>query len=109
MVRDARAFRLPEDAIAGIAGAISQREPSFDGLWPENVAIVAAFLAAATQWRVASTGGGMVPAQLRVIGFDYAGARVGIEAAGIAITPELWAGLRVMEAEAVRVLNEADG
>lgn len=39
------------------------------------------------------------------LGLDYAGARIGIEAAGIAITPELWAGLRIMERAAARALN----
>lgn len=72
----------------------------------ENAATVSAFLAAQTQWRTVTVGGGMGPSRVIYLGLDYAAVRVGIEAAGIAITPELWMGLQVMEAEATTALNE---
>jgi Phage related hypothetical protein (DUF1799) len=71
-----------------------------DGIWPDNVEIVEAFLAAASQWRAVGTNVGLI-----FLGLDYAAARVGIELAGIAVTPELWAGVRLMEAEARYTLN----
>lgn len=76
------------------------RPEEYAGVWPENWPIVKAFFAVATQWRVA---GGM---GLVVLGLDYAGVRAGLDAAGIAVTPDLWAGLRIMEAEACAALNE---
>lgn len=78
-----------------------------DGVWAENVDVVTAFLAASTQWRTASIGGGFAPSRIMYLGLDYAAARIGIEMAGIAVTPSLWNGLRVMEAEACSALNEA--
>lgn len=77
-----------------------------DGVWAENAAAVSAFIAASSQWRVASIGGGFVPAALIYIGLDYAGVRIGIEAAGITITPDMWSRVRIMEAAACAALNE---
>jgi hypothetical protein len=77
-----------------------------DGVWAENWAIVQAFLTVTTQWRVAAIGGGLVPGRLIVMGFDYAGVCAGLHAAGIAATPELWRGLRIMEEAAAAALNE---
>ncbi len=68
-----------------------------------------AFLAAASQWRAVSIGGGLAPARLYWIGLDYAGARAGIELSGITITPELWAGVQIMEDEARNALNRMAG
>lgn len=42
------------------------------------------------------------------IGLDYAGVRAGLRAEGIAITRELWTGLRFMEAAAAAALNESN-
>lgn len=59
---------------------------------------------AATQWRTAN-----VPAKhgfdVLWIGLDHAGALAGLAAAGISVTPELWAGIRTMEAAAIAALN----
>ncbi len=84
-------------------------ESDDDGLWPENEAIVEAFLSCDTQWRVAAVGRGLAPGRLFFAGLDYAGARAGIEAAGIVLTPELWRGVRIMEGEARDALNGIDG
>lgn len=91
------------------------RENAFDGIWPEHVSIVTAFLAVCSQWRVSpvSQGGMMTPASGMIaptaplfIGLDYASVRVGLDAELIDVTPTLWRGLRVMEAEACAALNE---
>lgn len=77
-----------------------------DAVWAENWPTVEAFLAVSSQWRVVSIGGGMAPAMPVYIGLDYAAARAGLDAAGITVTPELWSGVRVMEAAACSALNE---
>lgn len=91
------------------------RPNAFEGVWPENVAIVRAFLAVCSQWRVTpvSSGGMMTPAGNVIaptvplfIGLDYAAVRTGLDAELIEVTPTLWQGLRVMEGEACQALNE---
>lgn len=42
-----------------------------------------------------------------VTGLDYAGVRVGLDAAGIEVTPDLWADLRAVEIGAMAELNGA--
>jgi Phage related hypothetical protein (DUF1799) len=65
---------------------------------------VTAFLAAASQWR---TGVRADRSGIRTlwIGLDYAGVRAGLEALRLDVTPDLWAGLTVMEAAARDALN----
>jgi hypothetical protein len=70
------------------------------GVWQENVAAVTAFLAVSTQWRVVAGASGLL-----CTGLDYAGARAGIEALGIEITPRLWGDVQVIEAGALAELN----
>tara|TARA_Y100000815_G_scaffold150439_1_gene136292 strand:- start:57 stop:236 length:180 start_codon:yes stop_codon:yes gene_type:complete len=56
----------------------------------------------ATQFHVAAGPmGGVIP-----LGLDYAGARAGLELAGIETTPALWADLRVVEAGALEAMRE---
>ena len=100
---------MDEASIANLRRELAARSgDAGDGVWQDNVATVEAFLAASTQWRTESIAGGMGPGRLIFIGLDYAGARAGIEAAGIALTPELWDGVQVMEAAARAALNGAD-
>lgn len=89
----------------------------FEAVWPENIDIEQAFLSVCTQWRTVSVGGGgfagfggasLMPAHPLFIGLDYGAVRAGLDAAGIKTTPELWFGLRVMEAAAASALNKAD-
>jgi hypothetical protein len=87
---------------------LQQSAEGDEGLWPEHVAIVEAFFAVDTQWRTAPIGGGMVPTRIRFVGLDYAGVRAGLDALGMTVTPELWAGLQVMERAARDALNETD-
>uniref|UniRef100_A0A974ABJ9 DUF1799 domain-containing protein n=2 Tax=Bradyrhizobium quebecense TaxID=2748629 RepID=A0A974ABJ9_9BRAD len=90
--------------------AALQAEPTPDGeegVWPENVATVQAFLAVSTQWRVVSIGGaGFAPALPMFIGLDYASVRVSLDAIGMTVTPALWRGLQIMETAAGQALNE---
>lgn len=71
-------------------------------VFEENREIVELFIAADTQWRYA--GANAVPA-----GLDYAGVRAAADAIGVAITPEVHSGLRVMERAATRALIELRG
>lgn len=104
-VTEARRWGLPAPAVAAIAAQLASPTEADEGLWLENVAAVDAFLACDTQWRTAAVAGGLAPGRIVFIGLDYAGARAGIEAAGIALTPEIWEGVRIMEAEARDALN----
>lgn len=74
-------------------------------MWLDNWNTVRAFLAISTQWSVVSIGGGLAPAQTYWIGLNYGGVEAGLRGAEIASTPQLWAGLRVMEAAAKGTLN----
>jgi hypothetical protein len=96
-VADLRRLGMDETAIAEM---VARRPQDEDGLWPENAAVAEAFLSVATQWRTAPAGPGWV-----AIGLDYAAVRIGLRAAGIAVTPALWSGLRVMEDAAREALN----
>jgi hypothetical protein len=95
-VADLRRLGMDE---AGIAAVVAQGQGK-GGLWPENAAVAEAFLSVATQWRTAPAGPGWV-----AIGLDYTAVRIGLRAAGIAVTPALWSGLRVMEDAAREALN----
>ncbi|MDT3708174.1 MAG: DUF1799 domain-containing protein [Thiobacillus sp.] len=70
------------------------------GVWPEHEQAVNVFAALLTQWRMAPKGG--------VVGLDYAAIPPTLELLGV--EREAWPGLfeqlRVMENEAVKVMNE---
>lgn len=72
-----------------------------DGVWPEHVEAVLAFLSIQTQWRRESLpmGGS------RITGLDYTGARAGLEMAGFDITPDLWCDVIMIEAGALDARN----
>lgn len=105
--REARELGAPEEIVAQIEAA------SDDGqfeVWEENWTTVEAFLFVSTQWRLAPYGGGLGPQMIYWVGLDYTAVRAGLEGAGIAAAPELWHGLRLMEAAARAVLNgQQDG
>jgi hypothetical protein len=115
----AEALAWQGEAAASDQVAIDDKVPptivGYDALWPANLAIWDAFCAVATQWRVVSRGGGgfagiggaaLAPVSLMFIGLDYAAVRAGLDAEAIVVTPELWLGLRIMEAAALPALNE---
>lgn len=103
-------------SLANLQAALASSGPAenYEGLWPEHVAIVEAFLLVASQWRVASVShgmssmaGGFSSSQLVFIGLDYSAVRIALDAEGIAITRDLWRGLRTMEFAAIAALNES--
>jgi hypothetical protein len=65
-------------------------------LLEENRGAFELFLAADTQWRFA----GHAP-----VGLDFAAVRAIADLLGVALTPALFGALRVIEAEAVHLLN----
>lgn len=71
-------------------------------LWPQNKLIVDAFVAVQTQWRVVPLGSA---GRLYFQGLDYVGARAGLAAEDIVLTPAQWTLLRIMEGEAASALN----
>jgi hypothetical protein len=107
---EARQLGLSPEALADLGETLQVQSRADEGcdVWLENWPIVQAFLTVATQWRVAAIGGGFAPSMLVFVGLDYASVRVALDALAIEVTPELWRGLRIMEAEACAALNEAD-
>lgn len=73
-----------------------------DGIWEEHVPALVAFLAVSGQWRTRPHGMG----ETRWIGLDYAAVGAGFGFAGITMTPEVWADLRLIEAGALDELNK---
>ncbi|MGL5166633.1 MAG: DUF1799 domain-containing protein [Afipia sp.] len=114
---DARRFDMDARSLANLDAALNASvavAEDYEGLWLEHVPIVEAFLNVASQWRVASLSsgassiaGGFSSSRLIFVGLDYSAVRVALDAEGIAITRELWAGLRTMEFAAIAALNEA--
>jgi hypothetical protein len=71
-------------------------------VWPENLPAVNAFIAMGTQWR---TGG------MGATGLDYAALPAVLRLINIprADWPEAMDGLRIMEAEALKIMGERRG
>lgn len=80
---------------------LAAAEPEAFDVWPDNMPVIDAFLAIATQWRTVSLAEGRV----HWIGLDYAAARAAFEMAGVTVAPPVWLGVRVMEREAAAALN----
>lgn len=74
-------------------------------VWPENWDTVEAFTFVCTQWRTESIGGGLAPGRVYWLGLDYAAAAMGLDKAGLPNPPDVWRGIRVMEAAARNALN----
>lgn len=98
-----------DDDAAFFGLKVEKADPQeFDGLWPDHAPAWRAFAAVSGQWRtqaLSSLGG----AALIWLGLDYAAARAGLDLAGIEITPELWAEVRIIEAAAAEELNRRVG
>lgn len=73
-------------------------EPEGTDVWPDNWLAVQSFAALSTQWRLGPSG--------QLVGLDYGAIPPTLDLLGIkrAEWPDVFAGLRVMEAEAI---NEA--
>lgn len=72
-----------------------------EGVWPDHLEAVTAFLAVSTQWRVLAGEGGAY-----WLGLDHAAAKAGLDLAGISLTPAQWADVQMIEAGAKAALNE---
>lgn len=81
------------------AGMLERDED--EGLWPENVAAVSAYMVVSTQWRIT----GRADGGLHASGLDYAGVAKGFEMAGIAVSPALWSDLQMIEIGARAAMN----
>lgn len=104
-MEDAAALGL-SDAMMAAMIADAQHDDDVE-IWPENEAVFGAFLSVSTQWRAVALADGRV----HWLGLDYAGARAGLDAEGVTVTPELWRGLCVIEHAARSAFNgvsEAD-
>jgi len=73
---------------------------TFNGVWPDNVKAVTAFVAGCSQWRTVSTPGGVL-----FVGLDYASARVAWKAMNIKIKKDLFTRLQVIEFSAAKAMN----
>ena len=78
-----------------------QDQTGFEGIWSENEAAYNAFLHVSGQWRAAPRGMGGI----YWIGLDYTAAKHGFDLAGLAISPETWMDLRLIEHGAREELN----
>jgi len=74
-------------------------------VWRRNWDILLAFLSVSTQWRAIATASGAV----YWMGLDYVAARADLDAEGIAVTPRLWRGIKIMERAARDALNGVQG
>lgn len=95
---DAERFGLTSETRAALEAGLNEGET---GVWAQNVPAVAAFLAVQTQWRILAG-----PTGMAWLGLDYGGVASGLAGQGIAVTPELWADLRMIEAGVVARMNE---
>lgn len=93
---------IPEDVVARIEANADAVD--FE-VWPENWDTVCAFTFVCTQWRTEGIGGGMAPGRVYWLGLDYTAAATGLDKAGLPNSPEVWRGMRVMEAAARNALN----
>ncbi|MGD9863584.1 MAG: DUF1799 domain-containing protein [Pseudodonghicola sp.] len=70
-------------------------------IWEENAPALEAFLSVDTQWVSIPKG----QSGVKWIGLHYGNARDGLAMAGIELTPETWAEVRLIEAGATEELN----
>lgn len=75
-----------------------------EALWEEHLPAWEAWCAVSGQWRCVPLSG-MAGARVVWVGLDYAAAKAGLDLAGIAVTPELWADVRAIEEGANEGLN----
>lgn len=71
-----------------------------DGLWPEHLAALEAFLVVQDQWRVIAGFGGAYWA-----GLDYSACEAGLRLSGLEVPPSVWDQVRLIEDGAKQELN----
>jgi hypothetical protein len=79
-------------------------EPVELELWADHQAAWRAWCEVSGQWRTVGLGT-MERAWLFWMGLDYGAAKAGLELAGIEVSPETWADLRVIEEGAIEEMN----
>lgn len=103
MLRQAEAlFGSAEGLEAGLMALTTHKQTE---VWAENWKAFTAFLACATQWRVASVGLG---APL-FVGFDYGGCAVVMKGEGHDLDAADWRRFRTLESVAAAALNRRFG
>lgn len=70
-------------------------------MWPENMAIVDAWMMVCSQWNTQTLATGAVLWH----GLRYEGVKASLEMAEVTLTRPQWAGLRLMERVAASALN----
>jgi hypothetical protein len=75
-------------------------------VWPENWESALMFMACATQWTTIPISGGMGAGTFLYQGLDYSKVRDTMELRGAKNKGAMLEDLRIMEAEAKRILNE---
>jgi hypothetical protein len=95
-----REYGVPEDQIAEVAR--SQQDRAAPVIWPENADSFRWFLDVQTQWRlVVGFGVSMV------LGLDYPAIEASARMARRRTTPRMFDDMRLMEAKARTIMNEA--
>ena len=104
MLDQAEVIGLDEASIARLAADLNDDADDGEGVFELNVPAVTAFLQVGSQWRTA-----IEPTQFgfrtRWVGLDYQAVLAALGALGVAVTPELFGDLQVMENAAVHALN----
>lgn len=72
-----------------------------EGIWPENLEAVLAYVEVCTQWRIIARADGSE----RAIGLDYAGVETGLKMAQVKVTASLWSDLQMIEIGARAAMN----
>ena len=105
MLAEARALGLDEAALAQLRARLATQPDAEDGVWHEHAVAVGLFASVSTQWRTCTFGGGMAGARVLWIGLDYAALKMIADMEDVALVPELFEQLRIMEAAAAALLN----
>ncbi|MBP0483939.1 DUF1799 domain-containing protein [Sagittula sp. M10.9X] len=87
------------------ADALQHRDEGHEGVWPEHVPAVEAFLAIGDQWDILQITSPMGAPGLHYRGLDPLRAEASLRLAGIEMTPKLWAEVRAIEQGARDALN----
>ncbi len=93
---DARLLGVPAAAVDAMLA-----ERTEIAVWPANMPVLEAFLTVSSQWRTVPLQDG----RIHYIALDHGACRASLDLSGIVVSADVWAGVRVMEAAAKRVLN----
>jgi len=74
------------------------QKPELFDVWPENWPVIEFWSQVCNQWRIAPLGG--------YLGLDYTAIEIDLRFSQVPVIPEVWQGMKIMEAAAREVLNE---